>query len=344
VSSRRVSLGRKCLFAWALAVALFTIAPGAKAEVPRIAIITERPDDALPALIHAELEVLGFEVVIVNPKEPEASESGGGSFAARLVPSHAGVEVWLIDSTASRLTLRELVRADGASPSSNRIAAVRAVELLRARLAAPHPEVNEAPETSVPKAESPSPAVKDATAPYIPMDRRGTFDFFLGPSVLASPGALSAGWEALLEARWMPTDHWGVGVTALFPISDAHVAAPEGSTAVSTTMAGALLDWLPLASGQRWQPHLGVALAGAFLGMTGSAEPPLFDRTEQIFVVVPSIRAGLAAKISRRLALRTDGFVGASVPRAAIRFAGREVTGWGRPLFSLSLGFEGSLL
>ena len=89
---------------------------------------------------------------------------------------------------------------------------------------------------------------------------------------------------------------------------------------------------------------MGVALAGALIGMTGSAEPPLLDRTEQMFVVVPSLRAGVALKLSKRLAFRSDGLVGASVPRAAIRFADREVADWGRPLLSLSLGLEASLL
>jgi hypothetical protein len=334
-------LGHKCLVTLALTAVFLTMTPGARASAPRIAIVTDRPDDALPALLHAELDVLGFEVVIVGPT---ATDSGDAAFAARLVPSHAGVEVWLIDSATSRLTLRELVRTDGVAPSSNRIAAVRAVEFLRARLAAPHPEGNQAPDASAPKAELPAPSARDETAPEVPRGRRGTFDFFLGPSVLASPSALSAGWEAVLEARWMPAEHWGLGIIAMFPISGAHVAASEGSTRVSATLAGASLDWLPLLPNERWQPQLGVALSGALLGMTGSAEPPLLDRTEQIFVVVPSLRAGIAAKISRRLALRTDGLVGASLPRAAIRFAGREVTDWGRPLFSLSLGFEASLL
>jgi hypothetical protein len=336
-------LVRKSFVALALA-AFLTMAPGARAAIPRIALVTDRPDDALPALIHAELEVLGFEVVIVAGKDPTASESNGGAFAARLVPSQVGVEVWLVDPGASRLTLRELVRTDGVSPSSNRIAAVRAVELLRARLAAPHAEGNEAIEATAPKADGVLSSTRDAAAPDVPQGRRGTFDFFLGPSLVASPGALSAGWAASLGARWMAADHFALGIIAMFPISNAHVAASEGSTAVSMTMAGASLDWLPLPPSQRWQPQVGVALSGALLGMTGSAEPPLLDRTEQLFVVVPSLRAGLAVKVSRRLALRSDGLLGVSMPRAAIRFAGREVTDWGRPLFGLSLGFEASLL
>ena len=142
----RSLVGRKCLVVLAIAAALLATPSAAHATAPRIAIVTDRPDDALPALIDAELEVLGFDVVMVTSKEPAATEPGSITFPARLVPTHSGVEVWLIDPGASELTMRELVRTDGASPSTVRIAAVRAVELLRARLAAPHPEATEVPD------------------------------------------------------------------------------------------------------------------------------------------------------------------------------------------------------
>jgi hypothetical protein len=316
------------------------IAGAARAGVPCVAIVTDHPDDGLPALMHAELDVLGYEVILVGSKESTASETSG-SLAARLVPSHNGVEVWIVDPETSTLTLRELVRVAAASPSSHRIAAVRAVEVIRARLAAPRDQSEVQPESPPPKADA-SPAIKDAASTDSVKPRRGGFDFFLGPALLASPGSLSANWEASLEVRWMPGDHVAIGLLGMFPLSSGRLEASEGAATLSATLVGATIDWLPSDSRRKLRPQVGVALAGVRLGMNGIAQPPFLDRAEQIFVALPSLRAGLAVELAPRLALRIEGLAGASLPRATIRFAGREVADWGRPLLSLSGGIEAS--
>jgi hypothetical protein len=54
----------------------------------------------------------------------------------------------------------------------------------------------------------------------------------------------------------------------------------------------------------------------------------------------PVLRAGAAIEMTRALRLRAEVLGCLTFPQAVIRFAGREVADWGRPVGLLTLGLE----
>jgi hypothetical protein len=82
----------------------------------------------------------------------------------------------------------------------------------------------------------------------------------------------------------------------------------------------------------------GVALAR--LGIDGHAVPPLASRGDTSIAALPFARVSVGRRLGSRLGLELDGFVGVATPRPVLRFNGREVAEWGRPLVVGSVCFD----
>jgi hypothetical protein len=224
--------------------------------------------------------------------------------------------VWLVDRASGRPALLESVRV----ANDAGLAALRAVELVRARL------------LDVPSAE------RAPTAPATPRER---FDFDLGPGVLAGAGGVPPALVISVGARWNMNDTLGVRAFALMPTVAPHVAAPEGTASISTTIGAAALEASLLPPASEWSARVGGGVAIAWLHMEGSGTAaPYAGHADDVASLLPFASIGAGRALAPQLRIAAAAWAGAAVPQPAVRFAGREVATWGRPSGGGSLALE----
>jgi hypothetical protein len=341
----------------ALSLALaFALAVGAARPAwaaDSIVLVVKRERDPIAVRLRAELEALGFQVVIVpEPAQApgrevlEATARDAGAVAAvRIVSSKKGVEVWVADRVTGKTVLREVVVPESGSRGTSGTIALRAVELLRASLM--EVEGSEPPPGEVPV----SPTVRAAAAPRAPRadaaqpkpQQRRTFAAQLGPAVAVANGGLGPTVHTLLDFRWMPSRWLGLDVCGVAPTVPGTLEGPEGKSIVTLGVlgVGAHLSLAPLLGDDaRWMPTAGLGLALTWLHLEGVANAPFQGQQDDIFTSAPYLRLGIGYAVFEQLAIVADVIGGVTVPRPVIRFAGREAGAWG-PAFGVgSIGAE----
>ncbi|MBI5534813.1 MAG: hypothetical protein HY898_18955 [Deltaproteobacteria bacterium] len=99
------------------------------------------PQDRVVQRLRSELVGLGLQVIIVDSAAPDASTGPDASLArsmdavgaVRMLPAGGGVEVWVMEQGTGRTLEHDMV-SDAKAPDPDAAIALRAVELLRARL------------------------------------------------------------------------------------------------------------------------------------------------------------------------------------------------------------------
>jgi hypothetical protein len=331
------------LRAWffAVVIAMVLIAPDARAAEPaRIAVVHELSADARAiGRLRDELSTLGLEVVDVTlaPTEgatalDDAARRVGAFAAVHVVPAKGGVEVWIADQTSGKTLFRELVVAPG--ETFDDVAALKAVELLRASLAElgfslkPREEVR--PTQPVTPTPPPTPTPPEPARLFLE----------LGPALAMSPGGVGATGHAFVGLRWRAFTAFGIDVFSALPITAARVAAAEGSAEVRPWLFGldgAVWFFDPNAD---WQVAAAGGIGLAYLAIQGDPTPPLMGRSDATTIALPFARFSLDRRLGERFRLGFQALVGVAAPRPAVQFDGREVADWGRPLVlsTLELG------
>lgn len=339
---------------WLVAAALL-VAPAVALADDSIALMVERADNPVAVRLRAELEALGFQVIILpesgRPPSREALEAAardaGAVAAVRIVPSQKGVEVWVADRATGKTVLREVVAPQPGTPAGTSTIAVRTVELLRASLM----EVESA--TPPPGEVTITPTVRAAAAPRVeaappppPPPRRLGLSAQLGPAVAIAAGGIDPTVHLLVDLRWVPGRWLGVDVLGLVPTAPARIESAEGTSLVSLAMlgAGAHVALAPLLGDlspePRFTPTLGAGVAAAWLQLEGIANAPYAAREEDVGMVAPYLRAGLGITVLPHLRLRLDIIGGATAPRPVIQHGAQQTAAWG-PVFGLgSAGAE----
>jgi hypothetical protein len=350
---------RQVLQALALALAVAGLSRVARAERPSVAIVG--PVDGLALQIRAELSSLGFQVVLLERSEPaqtpgeaqDAARAAGAAAAICVVPSAAGVRVWVVDRVTAKTSSRELERSDDAA-GVDRLLAVRVVELLRAsllELALPEPtrgEVEPTPELRAaaglqsPRTASAA-AAPDAAAPQLRETTPGSgallLDGGFGGSVSAGAGNLAPGLS--VGAFWQPLPRASVGLSALVPLVAATLSRAEGSASIRPWQFAAAARLYPFAPGGSLEPSLGLGLAVLRFQIEGKRTTSQYQlRSEQLLVAGPHAELALRWRVSSRIALRSSLGLDYALTQPIVQFAGREVATLGQPLFTWSLGLE----
>jgi len=318
---------------WIVVLAVWLVAMGARGEqAARIAVIQDdSADQRISGRLRAELQTLGLEVVDVPlaveepPLALDVAAKRVGAFAGvQVVPARGGIDVWVADPKTGATLLREFVTGPGRSVDD--VVALQAVELLRARL-------GELQFTPKPPASGHSPPPPPPAVPSLPPPPDlPRLWLELGPGIAASPGGLGVTAHAALGLRWRVAPHFGVDVWGSLPITRASVEEREGSADVAPWLFGADASaWLfpPRAN---WQLAGAVGIGAAHLAIEGHAEPPFTSQTDSLTTALPFLRLSLERRLGARFALGLDSVVGLAIPRPAIRFSGREVAEWGRPV------------
>lgn len=313
-------------------------------EAPRIAVIHDAAaDERTIARLRGELSTLGLRVVEVPlaPSEGASSLDDAArrvdAFAAvRVVPAQSGVEVWVADRVTGKTLLRELVVGPG--DAADDIVALQAVELLRASLAelglstTRHGDV--APSAAVRK-------IAPVPAPPSPPEHRLTIQ--IGPAMTLSPGGFGTTGSGFVGVRFRAVRTFGVGAWTLLPILSASVDRPEGGANLSPLAAGADVAWWILEPPRPWQLSVAGGVAGVRLGIDGHANPPRTGKSDPVTVALPFGRLSLRRSLGQRYGLGLDAFVGVAAPAPVVRFEGRQVAHWGRPMTALALSFDAAL-
>ena len=309
------------------------IAPEARAaEPPRIAVVHELSADMRAiGRLRDELATLGFEVVDVTlaPTEgatalDDAARRVGAFAAVHVVPAKGGVEVWIADQTSGKTLFRELVVAPG-EPFDD-VAALKAVELLRASLAELGFSLKPREEVRPPQPVTPTPP----PTPTPPEPARLFLE--LGPALAMSPGGVGATGHAFVGLRWRMSTALGVGVFSAIPITSASISAAEGSADVRPWLFGldgAVWFFDPSAD---WQVAAAGGIGLAYLAIQGNPTPPLMGRSDARTVALPFARLSLDRRLGERFRIGLQALVGIAAPQPVIQFDEREVAYWGRPL------------
>jgi hypothetical protein len=226
-----------------------------------------------------------------------------------------------VDRVTGKTLIRSVVVGEVGTHDAERIAAVRAIDLLRASFR----ELEEHP--APPEAEvRPSLPVRRAIRPAAPR-----FAIGVGPSVAGAAGGLGATAHAAIALQFMPHRIFGIGLRAFVPIVGARVEAPEGVARVH-------IGWLTVGprfafvrADRRLQPSVGLSAGAVFVGMRGEARPPFAGRSDRVIAAMLELDAALSIAVHSRIRIWLDASIGVAMPRVGVRIAGRRVAAWGWP-------------
>jgi hypothetical protein len=318
---------------WTVVLAVWLTAANTRGEEPaRVAVVHDgSADQRIPDRLRAELSALGLEVVDITlpTNEPATSLDSAarrvGAFAAvQVVTTQGGVEVWILDPATGKTLLRELVR--GPSGTVDDVVALQAVELLRARLR----ELRFFPKA--PGRAHPTRTVAPAAPPPQPDREASRLWVELGPGLSASPGGVGVTGQALVGLRWRLTRTFGLDAWGSLPVTRAVLRRPEGAANIAPWFFGADTAVWFLPPRANWQLTAAVGIAAVYLDIDGHPRPPWSGRADPLMTALPFVRLALERRFSVRLGVGLDAFVGFAAPHPSIRFSGREVANWGRPL------------
>jgi hypothetical protein len=310
---------------WLFALACLFAAPVEASASDRIAVIGAE-DGVLARQLEAELQLLGFDVVqVADPASTSIADLQGlarelGVAAAIRVDAHGGeLELMVVDRVTAKTLLRTVAVGDVGDGEAARVAAVRAIDLLRASFR----ELDDRPPP--PEAEvKPTPIVRRIARPSAPR-----FGIAFGPMVAGAMGGLGPTAHLTLAFEAMPHPRVGIAVRGVAPIVGARATAPEGSARVH-------LGWAVVGPRVRLRPadrtvlpSLGLAAGPLFVGMRGEPREGYVGRRDLVVAALIELDAALAIAVHPRLRLWLDASIDVAVPRAGVRFAGRRIASWG---------------
>lgn len=321
-----------CL-AW-MPVAVAHAEPTAAEAGDRIAVIGPS-DGAVAMQLEAELQLLGFEVVPIEPTDTtsvddlqQLARERGVAAVIRVDAREGELVLWVVDRVTGKTVIRTV--QVGAEADAARIAAVRAIDLLRASFR----ELEERPRP--PEAEvAPTPIVRRVVRPRAPR-----FGLALAPMIAGAVGGVGPTAHVVLAFEAMPHPRVGLGVRGVAPIAGARVSAAQGSARVHVGWAtvGPRVRLRP--ADRTVLPSMGLGIGPAFVGMRGEAKGGYVGRRDLVTTAIFELDAALAIAVHPRLRVWLDAAIGGVVPNAAIRFAGERVASWGWVVGAGAVGLQ----
>jgi hypothetical protein len=316
------------------------VAQSAMAQAPvvadRIVLVAAAGRDAATSRVRAELESEGWQVVDLDARSEPLEAIAGARYAVaaiRVGSDPLTVEVWVADPATGATATDEMLAGDRGSDA---VLAVRAVEVLRARLlkvgiVAPQP----AKPAPVVRPERPRPPPPPPPAlPHRP------WWVSAGPSVIMSPGRLGPAAGAALSLSAAVHDRALVGLRLWVPGTAARLTEPEGETNVwlgSAVLAVGIEIFRPDAA---WSSRASLGAGGLLFHYAAEADPPYHARSSTLLTGVAAAAWDLGYRLDPRLGIRLEPSVGIAFPRPVVRVVGRTATSWGRPWLGLSFVAE----
>lgn len=313
-----------------------------------IAVAQSDGDQRITNRVNAELSALGFEVLIVpieRSTEPSslrqiASERGAVA-GLRASPSKTGIELWIMNPDTGSTAFEEVVTV--ASGRNDELLALRAVEVLRARLlklgvltSAPPPPEPEPVDTPMP---TPLPLPETHERQLLWAD--------LGLSYTVDPTRFSNYESARLGITLSPSRFLSVSGFSELPIRKSELVDATGTVRLNVTVLALATDGT--LETKHLQGSLGAGAAVAFLGITGEPSQDTYTGQHQrLNAAIPFVRLGGAALMADRVRLRLELLSGVALPPTIVRLDAEDAATWGQPFImgtlALQLGVLGTPL
>ncbi|MBK8251671.1 MAG: hypothetical protein IPK82_03270 [Polyangiaceae bacterium] len=320
----------------------------------RVVLTGARADDASLVRIRQELQLLGLDVVITplaaSQSLSELAIEHKAAAVIRIESAPPEVVLW-IDREHSQNLPQQLRVSESFNAGNNaNLLALRAVELLRARLL-PVPE-NQSPvanATSEGKRDSPSPsslptpsaAALTATptvsaSPVVPVKRFGVHG---GPAVTYSPGGLSPVIALRFGADARIGGPLAATLTTLLPIGAGTVSTADGEMDLRplSLLAGLSIRVQPLTP---LSLTVGAGLGAACFFYQGRAPNSDLARSGSECSFQPYAEFGALYHFTPTFALRSDLMTATFHPHPVLVIANEEAASFGLPGVTLSLAVE----
>jgi hypothetical protein len=300
-------------------------------------------DKSKPAFLQrlvAELESFGFDVVVVTPsilppdraEIEQLSQREGATVDLVLVEAGGGLEIWIADPSTGKTSFHEVILGLYASGEAPETTAIRLVETLRATL------IELAGPRNIAAPLPPRRAAEVASAP--PVARPARFTVAGGGGGATSVGGIGAMGYLDLSLRWRIATRFDVAVDGALTPTRAKLEGPEGQATAGWYLAGVSAGFCASDPTAAVRFRSGAGVWVSWMSLSGQAVMPYVNTRADLVSAIPHIDAALHVSVTRSLGLAAGLSMGVSVPEASVRFAGREVATWGRPLWMGGLGIE----
>jgi len=298
--------------------------------------------------LRGELLSVGFEVVVrdrARQSKPSASSSEPWQ---RLLAAEAEVEavvelvgefepvavdVWLIDS-ARHFQLLTRVELDAASENASKGLAIRASEVLRARLFETHVGAAEPPSTG--PTPPPGTLVFEAAPERTPHATRLGLE--LGAAALVSVDGVGPALMPILRIDWAIQSELLLQATLAGFGTRPNVATSAGTAQVAMQygLLGACyrLDWE-----HRVRPLAALSFGALRTAVVGQADLPREGHSVDQWSFLLEASLGTALQLSRHYSVVLAGHAQIAQPYVAIHFGDQKVASTGRPNLLLTLTF-----
>jgi hypothetical protein len=296
--------------------------------------------------IRDELELLGLEVEVIPASVADdragreemrrLAEARGAACALRISRGDAGpgagVELWLADRVTGKTLFRQVALEGLEGERAASLAAIRAVETLRAslielRLPDARPEL-EPPPAMERLAEEAIPPVEAAPGPVM---------LWLAAGIQGTPGGIAPQVPACAGARYALLEPLALEGDLAVTVWSPDVAAGDLRSSFDALLLRLWLLWTP---GPYWRVHplvgggAGIAVGWA----TGSEAPGVVARTAATVVAAVAGRIGVLIDLTDRVNLRLDFTAGALLPELRVLLDHEAVGRAGLPLLEGTLG------
>lgn len=341
----RVRIAVIAMVVWGI-LPLVSMADGSESELAqRTVVLLFTPPSVLSADLEAELRIAGFQPVLLveDGKETGSLQAAAmkmnASAAVRIMPSGRGVTVFIFDKLRG---VNVSTRIDGveAGARTSAVIAIKTVELLRVglmqlddRSPSSKVSVNPDPEESV--------AVKKSgTGGGAYASSTGLLYLAAAPAIAYGFGGIAPSLHAAITLSMRPTGRVRIFVHALVPTLGVEIKQPEGTAKVRQGLVAAGVTANLLDDKHRFIPYAGLQGGALFFRVEGSGQNPYYGENASGVPFAVNFQLGAILRLGRIVALRADMLVGAVFPEPTIRFDGREVASFGRPMISGSFGVE----
>jgi hypothetical protein len=295
----------------------------------------------LPRLL-AELGSSGFDVTVITPSTlppsrsemEQLSQREGATVELSLMEGGGALEIWIVDASTGKATFREVILGSYEHGEAPELVAIRLVETLRATLmdfaspsnVAAHIPLHRAPEIGSSTRAGPA-----------------RFMMAVGGGGAYSVGGIGAMEYLDLSLGWRIGSRFNLAVDGALTPTRTNLQGPEGQANVAWYRSGVSLGFCASdpAAPIRFRSGAGVWLS--VMSLAGQAAAPYVNTSTDFVSVIPHLDAGLHFSLTPNLGLAASLSMGVSAPEASVRFAGREVATWGRPLWLGGLALESAL-
>jgi hypothetical protein len=318
---------------------LLRAAPAALDQARSGVLVVVTPEtQALSRRLQQEIESLGLKVRVVTADAQASSVDSAADTEVAVLNLQAsgsdGIELTVVDRQTGKASQWHVPAGSAGETAGAELLATRTVELLRATLLELREhETRGAAPTSLPAAER---------APPPPPPPAHRVSMWLGPAALYS-ATFRPGAELHAALVWMPVAHAGLSASVLAPLVPLRLGSPQGSVElfVSSYRLALMLEPTVPEAPVALRCSLGVELEK--LRLEGHSLPPYRGQAQSETTWGPLVALAPRFRVRSWAHVLTELSVSWPSPQTVVRIADREVTTWGRPLGTVSLGLELSL-